>query len=320
MSSSYQAPPTGDDLVQKAEGLRTQATSAAPHTTQHSQGGLHTHGHHSVSEAFENLEKEFEKTTGVAVEEGKEDVDQATASYLEKALSLADVSLSTAQTYITQGKERLNAPHQPNHPPPTGLAATFATTATAALDAASRSLGIAHDTLHQKAPHIQHHGHPHEPAHPVTVPSKPLGEALSENVAAVQAAAQPHLDAAQAAAQPHIDAAQAAAQPHIDAVKKASEPYVTSASETAAPYAAAAVDGAQAQIDSAKAVLNSDKPLTQQAQEAGQAAYESVKPTVDDAVQTVSETTQEAKESTISDAPAPDTQTETAPAEIIESA
>jgi len=218
--------------------------------------------HHATgktAQALEQLEKDLENTTNAAVAEGQENVADASSSYLQKALSLADFGLSQAETYVNVGKEKLNSPS--TGPAPTGLAATLTSTATAALDAAHRGIGLAHQTLHEKAPQFQH-SHAQGPAHPVTVPAKSVSEALQDNVNVAQAAVQPHVDAAAGFVQPKVDAA---------------------------------VSGAQVQIDAVKGVVNSDKPITQQAQEASQPAVDAAKPYVTSASDTISSTYESAK-------------------------
>ncbi|KAG8978235.1 hypothetical protein FRB90_008540 [Tulasnella sp. 427] len=149
------------------------------------------------------------------------------------------------------GKEKLAGPPAAHDKPATGITATLASTGLAALDATHRGITMAHQTLHDKAGPFPH-SHTNEPAHPVTVPSKPLGEALQDNVAAAQSAAQPHIDNAKATAQPHIDNAKATAQPHIDRAAAAAQPHI----DAAKPYVASAQDAAKPYVDAGAAQVN----------------------------------------------------------------
>jgi gas vesicle protein len=306
MMSSANAPvPSTAEIHDKTAAVAVEAAETAQHTLPppktHGPTGT---GH--VKESFEEFEREIKETTDHAVADGKEDVTNATASYLEKALHIADTGLSTAQSYVGAGKEHLAAPHQGANPP-TGLAASLAATAASALDAISSGLGMAHTQLHANAPGtFQHH-----PSTAVTTPAKPIGQALSDNVTAVQAAAQPHIDAAKSAAQPHIDAAKSAAQPHIDNAQATVQPHVDAAMASAQPHidnAQAAVQphidaakaAAQPHIDAAKSTYNdvqtSDKSYVQQAQEFAQPHVDAAKSTVNDIQSSDKSYTQQAQE------------------------
>jgi len=241
----------------------SQVPPSTEQDTQHVPGTVPQHhpqqAHHShFQEAFEKLEKDVQETANAAIDEGREDVQGGSSSYLQKALGIADFGLSQAETYVNLGKEKLNAPAPGGHPQ-TGIAATLAQSATAALDAAHRGLGIAHQTLHEKAPHFEH-AHPQGPAHPVTVPAKPVSEILT----GAQASVQPHVDAAKA----QVDSAATAAQPHIDAAQAAAQPHFEAAQATVQPHVDAAIAGATAQFQAAQQVAT---PVVAQAQEAAAA-------------------------------------------------
>ncbi|KAG8896438.1 hypothetical protein FRC01_011814, partial [Tulasnella sp. 417] len=245
-------------------------------------------------EALNKLERDLEQTTESAVEEGKEDVEQATATYFQKALNLADYGLSTAESYINMGKEKLAGPPGAHDQPATGFTATLASTGLAALDATHRGISMAHQTLHNKAGEFPHAHNTNEPAHPVTVPSKPVGEAVKDNVAAAQSAAQPHIDNAKSTAQPYMDKAAATAQPHVDAAK----PYVASAQDAAKPYVDAgaaqvntAATGLKQQVNAASTTVQakvdemkaSDKPVSTQLSEAASSAATSAQQSLSNA-------------------------------------
>jgi len=215
---------SGTDLPPKAED-GTQTTESAQHQA-HRSGS-------KTQESLEQLEKDFQETTNEAVAEGQADITAATATYLEQALKIADTGLTTAQTYVGAGKERLQ--HHPNESAPTGFAASLAASAASALDVASGYIGLAHQQLHEKGhfPHDHTAGAVHPHPHPVTSHTKPLGEALGDTYAAAHATVQPHVDVAKATVEPHVEAAKATVQPHIDAtsaaVQEAAQPYVESA-------------------------------------------------------------------------------------------
>ncbi|KAG8950353.1 hypothetical protein FRC04_007795 [Tulasnella sp. 424] len=284
MSTSTQTPTT-NDLANKANAAATQAVESTAYTATRAQQEAHSlqaQGQHhkgSTEEAFNKLERDLEQTTESAVEEGKEDVEQATATYLQQALHIADYGFSTAESYLNMGKEKLAGPPAAHDKPATGFTATLASTGLAALDATHRGISMAHQTLHDKAGQFPHAHNTSEPAHPVTVPSKPVGEAVKDNVAAAQATAQPHIDNAKATAQPYMDRAAATAQPHVDAAK----PYVASAQDAAKPYVDAgaaqvntAATGLRQQVDAATTAVQgkvdemkaSDKPVSTQLSEA----------------------------------------------------
>ncbi|KAG8878396.1 hypothetical protein FRB98_006132 [Tulasnella sp. 332] len=294
MSSANAPIPTTAELHDKTAAVAVEAAETAQQTLPppKTYGPTGT-GH--VKESFEELEREIKETTDQAVADGKEDVTNATASYLEKALHIADTGLSTAQSYVGAGKEHLTAPHQAAHPP-TGLAASLAATAVSALDAISSGLGMAHTQLHANAPSTFQHA----PSTAVTTPAKPMGQALTDNVTAVQAAAQPHVDAAKSAAQPHIDNAQATVQPHMDAVMASAQPHIDNAQAAVQPHIDAAKAAAQPHIDAAKSTYNdvqtSDKSYTQQAQEFAQPHVDAAKSTVNDIQSSDKSYTQQAQE------------------------
>ncbi|KAG8983964.1 hypothetical protein FRB93_006876 [Tulasnella sp. JGI-2019a] len=295
MSEANASIPSTAEVYDKTQAVANQAAESAQHTynsAQHHapphQAPPHQGGSH-LKEDFEEFERELKATTDKVTRDGKEDVTAATASYLEQALHIADTGLSTAQSYVGAGKERLTAP-QGAHPP-TGLAASLSATAASALDALSSGLGMAHTQLHANAPHNFQQSHPH-PHNAVTSPTKPIGQAVSDNVSAVGAAAQPygdaakfaaqaHYEAAQSAVQPHVDAAAAAAQPHIDNTKAAAQPHIDAAKSTYNDVAQQAQDAAQPTIDAAKSTVNdiqsSDKSYAQQAQEVAQPHIDAVK-------------------------------------------
>ncbi|KAG9047851.1 hypothetical protein FS837_001386 [Tulasnella sp. UAMH 9824] len=284
MSTSTQVPST-NELANKANAAATQAVEGTAYAATRAQQEAHSlqaQGQHHkgrTEEALNKLERDLEQTTESAVEEGKEDVEQATATYFQKALNLADYSLSTAESYINMGKEKLAGPPGANDQPATGFTATLASTGLAALDATHRGVTMVHQTLHSKAGDFPQSHNPNEPTHPVTVPSKPVGEAVKDNVAAAQSAAQPHIDNAKATAQPYVDRAAATAQPHVEAAK----PYVASAQEAAKPYVDAgaaqvntAATGLKQQVDAVTTTVQakvdemkaSDKPVSTQLSEA----------------------------------------------------
>ncbi|KAG8902248.1 hypothetical protein FRB99_004706 [Tulasnella sp. 403] len=246
MSNSVQTPASSDD--------KTQTLGEAPsHQQQHQQ-----HPGGRAREALENLERDLEETTNAAVKEGEQDVQNATSTYLEQALSMADYGIAAAQGYITQGKERLGAPHADQHPP-SSFAASLISSATAALDAASQGLTHAQHNIHDKGPHIPQ-SHAPEPAHPVTVPAKPVTESLAESAAQAGTAAQASLSAVQAGLQPKVEAAAAGLQQQVEAAQAAVQPKVEIATTAAVDTAKSATgDEAQGQV-----------PVTQQVEEAAQ--------------------------------------------------
>lgn len=234
---------TSKENVDYAATQASEALDTAPkprpivpsHTSSYPQAGGQVHHqplppppHHpgQTHAALENLERDAKATTDAAVKEGEKDVTEATATYLEQALSLADLGISTAQSYISVGQEKLAAQTEhgrPGHPAPTGLAGTFASTAHQALEAANRGLGLAQQTLHEKVPHPhphlgQQYGQQQRHGYSSTAPGKPVSQHLYEAAGAAHAAVKPHVDYAVSAAQPHIDAARSAVRPHVDAV------------------------------------------------------------------------------------------------------
>lgn len=235
----------------------SQVPTTTEQETQHVPRAGHE-GHSQTQEAFEKLEEDLQKTTNSAISEGQDDVVNATSTYFQQALSLADFGLSQAETYVNLGKEKLNAPTADGHQA-TGITATLTSTATAALDAANRGIGVAHQTLHDKAPHFQP-SHQHGPAHPVTVPAKPISEALTGAAASAQATIQPHVDAATTAVQPQVDAAKEFAAPavagataQVEAAKEAAAPYVVQAQDTASSV----VEAAKPQVAAASETISS---------------------------------------------------------------
>lgn len=56
-----------------------------------------------LAQKFEKFEEDLKETTNQAVADGQEDVTEATATYLEKALHLADTGLAAAQVRVSCG-------------------------------------------------------------------------------------------------------------------------------------------------------------------------------------------------------------------------